>query len=74
MLYYAPLFIIRGLTGPSRRVAQKKRDSFMEGWKQAVDYAEKAEADGYWPVHANGKRNKDGDRRFVLLRATKSDV
>ena len=56
VLYYAPLFIIRGLTGPSRKVAKKKRDTFMEGWKSAIDYAEKTEADGYWPVHANGKK------------------
>lgn len=54
-MYYAPLFILRCLTGPTRKEARMKHELVVEGWKQAIDYAEKIEQDGYWPVQLNGK-------------------
>lgn len=50
VLYYAPLFILRNLTGPTRERAIKQHESMLEGWKEAVEYAEKTEKSGYWPV------------------------
>ena len=54
ILYYAPLIILRNLTGPTRKRARETHKVFVEGFKSAVDAAEK-KADGYWPVHVNGK-------------------
>lgn len=50
MFYYAPLFILRNLAGPTRQNAKKKHATVLEAWKEAVEYAEKTEQDGYWPV------------------------
>jgi hypothetical protein len=40
VLYYAPLYIVRNLTGPTRKNARKKREEFLEGWNDAVKAAE----------------------------------
>jgi hypothetical protein len=56
VLYYAPLFIIRGLTGPTRKRAKAKHDLVVDGWKDAVEFAEKTKKDGYWPIHLNGEQ------------------
>jgi len=53
VLYYMPLFILRSLTGPTRKKARETHEHFVEGWKQAVKAAEDAQEDGYWPVHVN---------------------
>jgi hypothetical protein len=50
VLYYAPLFVVRGLTGPTRRDAIDRHDRIVRHWKEAVQYAERTERDGYWPV------------------------
>jgi hypothetical protein len=50
VLYYAPLFLLRNLTGPTRKRAKAQHDSVLGAWKEAVQYAEKTEKDGYWPV------------------------
>jgi hypothetical protein len=50
VLYYAPLFMLRNLTGPTRQRAIKQHQSMLEGWKEAVEYAERTEKGGYWPV------------------------
>ncbi|KAG7363495.1 hypothetical protein IV203_026856 [Nitzschia inconspicua] len=50
VLYYAPLFMLRNLTGPTRQRARKKHATVLESWKEAVEFAEKTEQDGYWPV------------------------
>jgi hypothetical protein len=50
VLYYAPLFIIRGLTGPTRKQAVARHRQILEHWKHAVEYAEQTSQDGYWPV------------------------
>jgi hypothetical protein len=30
-------------------------ERIVEGWRKAVEAAERASADGYWPVHLNGE-------------------
>jgi len=54
VLYYAPLFILRSLTGPTRKQARHNHDVFLEGWKHAVEVAD--ETTSYWPIHVS----KDG--------------
>lgn len=54
ILYYAPLFILRSLTGPTGKKAREAHEHFVDGFKSAVDAAEK-KAGGYWPVHVNGE-------------------
>jgi len=49
VLYYAPLFIIRNVTGPTRKNAKQTHEHFIEGWKQAVQEADETTA--YWPIH-----------------------
>jgi len=49
ILYYAPLFILRNLTGPTRKQALQTHEHFVEGWKSAVERAE--ETSSYWPLH-----------------------
>lgn len=55
--YYAPLLLIRyWMVGPSRQYvedSQSGHERIVEGWRRAVEAAEKANADGYWPVHLN---------------------
>jgi hypothetical protein len=53
VLYYAPLFVLRNLTGPTRRRAVKQHESIIRAWKEAVEYARKTERNGYWPVVVN---------------------
>ena len=48
--YYVPLFILRSLTGPVRKRARAKHEQVVDAWKDAVEYAEQIEQDGYWPV------------------------
>jgi hypothetical protein len=48
VLYYAPLYILRNLTGPTRKNARKKREEFLEGWNDAVKAAE--EKSTSWPL------------------------
>ena len=48
--YYVPLFILRSLTGPVRKRARAKHEQVVDAWKDAVEYAERIEQDGYWPV------------------------
>lgn len=55
MLYYAPLFILRGLTGPTRKEARANHELVVEGWREAVEFADETKKDGYWPVRVNGK-------------------
>jgi hypothetical protein len=56
VLYYAPLYIIRNLTGPTRKNARKKREEFLEGWNDAVKAAEDKSIS--WPLDLGG--NNDG--------------
>lgn len=56
IVYYTPLMILRGLLGStkdSRNEASQTHEFFVQGWKDAVEIAEKVNEDGYWPVHVN---------------------
>lgn len=56
VLYYAPLFIVRNLTSPSRNERKRKHELFVEGWKHAVEVAD--ESSSYFPLHVS--KDKDG--------------
>lgn len=46
------------VVGPSRRYVDESRrghERVVEGWRRAVEAAEKAQDGGYWPVHLNGE-------------------
>ena len=57
--YYVPILIVRYyLIGPSQKYVEDSRkghEKLVDGWRKAVEAAEKAHADGYWPVHLNGE-------------------
>jgi hypothetical protein len=53
-MYYVPLYVVRSLTGPTRRIAKANHEVILESFKDAVNAAEMANK-GYWPVHVNGK-------------------
>lgn len=63
IMYYAPLLIIRfWMVGPSQQYVEeslKGHEKVVEGWRKAVEAAEKAHSDGYWPVHVNGELDKE---------------
>lgn len=54
--YYLPMFIIRGLTGPTRKQARAKHEAVKESWREAIHFAKQAKSQGYWPVQLNCKR------------------
>lgn len=58
VMYYAPLLMVRyWMVGPSRQYVEDSRkghDKLIDGWRKAVQAAEKASSDKYWPVHLNG--------------------
>ena len=57
-MYYVPLLLVRYWVGPSQKYIEESRkghEKLVEGWRRAVDAAEKANAGGYWPVHVNGE-------------------
>lgn len=53
--YYLPIFVIRSWTAPSRRQGQAHHDALKSSWKDAVEFAEMTQSDGYWPVQVNGR-------------------
>jgi len=59
VMYYAPLLMIRyWMVGPSKQYVEESRqghEKLIEGWRKAVQAAEKANSDNYWPVHLNGE-------------------
>ena len=52
--YYVPIFIIRGLTGPTRRQAEANRAAMKERWKDVIEFGKQTENSGYWPVQVTG--------------------
>ena len=58
-MYYVPILIVRYyVVGPSQQYVEDSRkghEKLVDGWRKAVEAAEKAHADGYWPVHLNGE-------------------
>lgn len=59
VLYYAPLFILRNWTGPTRREARTAHEHFVEGWKHAVELAD--DKTSYWPIHVNAQGDFEKD-------------
>jgi len=59
VLYYAPLFILRNWTGPTRREARTAHEHFVEGWKHAVELAD--DKTSYWPIHVNAQGEFEKD-------------
>ena len=58
ILYYTPFVLLRAIVGPSKEFKENQRaahDMLVKGWKNAVQAAEKANEDGYWPVRVDGK-------------------
>jgi len=53
VMYYVPLFIIRGSLGPSVKDRRVGHEHLVESWRSAVQAAEEAQHGGYWPVHVN---------------------
>ncbi len=46
------------MVGPSKQYVEESRqghEKLIEGWRKAVQAAEKANSDNYWPVHLNGE-------------------
>ncbi len=52
--YYLPIFVIRGLTGPTRKQAKANHEAVKESWKDAIQFAKQTKNDGYWPVQVSG--------------------
>ena len=59
ILYYVPILFVRYyFIGPSEQYVNDSRrghEKLVDGWRKAVEIAERAHADGYWPVHLNGE-------------------
>jgi hypothetical protein len=58
IMYYAPMMIVRYyMVGPSNKYveeSQRGHERVVQGWRKAVEAAERAQEGGYWPVHLNG--------------------
>jgi hypothetical protein len=59
--YYLPMFVIRGLTGPTRKQAKARHEAVKDGLRDAVEFAKQTTSDGYWPVQVTG----DGDLELI---------
>lgn len=35
--------------------SRRGHEKLVDGWRKAVEIAERAHTDGYWPVHLNGE-------------------
>jgi hypothetical protein len=60
VLYYAPLMMMRswvGETKTSKAEQMAAHEKLVEGWKHAVEVAEAAQANEYWPVHVDADGN-----------------
>lgn len=59
VMYYAPLLMVRyWMVGPSKQYVEESRkghEKLIDGWRKAVQAAERANSDEYWPVHLNGE-------------------
>lgn len=53
ILYYTPIVLLKAFVGPSKEYVNERRNAhevLVKGWTQAVQAAEKASENGYWPV------------------------
>lgn len=58
ILYYTPIVLLKAFVGPSKEYVNERRNAhevLVKGWTQAVQAAEKASENGYWPVTVDGK-------------------
>lgn len=55
VLYYAPLFMLRNLTGDTRKRAKASHEAIVEGWKKAIKVADKKGSN--WPVYVSDEGN-----------------
>ena len=60
ILYYVPLFVLRSITGPTRKQAKQAHLLFLQGWQDAVEQAE-MKVDVYWPTSTMNNKN-DGKK------------
>jgi hypothetical protein len=74
ILYYAPLFMVRNVTGPTRKRARRTHALVLEGWKEAIERADAAST--YWPVHVNadGQVENDLGNELDIQRAVSESV
>lgn len=66
ILYYVPIFILRNLTGPTRRRARKTHEAVLDSWKDAVQKADDKVA--YWPIHVDAEGNFESDMGELDMR------
>lgn len=66
ILYYVPIFILRNLTGPTRRRARKTHEAVLDSWKDAVQKADDKVA--YWPIHVDEEGNFESDMGELDMR------
>lgn len=60
VLYYAPLMLMRSWVGETKTSKAEKRaahEKLVEGWKHAIEVAEAAQANEYWPIHVDADGN-----------------
>ena len=60
VLYYAPLMLMRSWVGETKTSKAEKRaahEKLVEGWKHAIEVAEAAQANEYWPIHVDEDGN-----------------
>ena len=61
ILYYVPLFVLRSLTGPTRKQEQQTNLLYLQDWQDVVEPSQTE--DDYWPTNSieeygDGKRKK----------------
>lgn len=56
------MFIIRGLTGPTRKQAKARHEAVKCSLRDAVEFAKQTRSDGYWPVQVT----EDGDLELAF--------
>lgn len=66
ILYYVPIFILRNLTGPTRRRARQSHQAVLDSWKEAVQKADETVA--YWPIHVDEEGYIESDMPEIDLK------
>ena len=66
ILYYVPIFILRNITGPTRRRALKTHEAVLDSWKDAVQKADETVA--YWPIHVDEEGHFESDMSELDMR------
>lgn len=66
IFYYVPIFILRNVTGPTRRRARKTHEAVLDSWKEAVEKADETVA--YWPIHVDNEGHFESDLNEIDMR------